>query len=335
MYAGSTQIDSRPATGQASGTVSFPATPGTYTFRYLRGATVLATSNAVTVSGSPGSGTGLTAQYYDNPDFTAFRITRTEGVDFDWGAGSPDASVGPDGFSARWTGQVQAAFSETYTFHTVSDDGVRLWVNGVALIDNWTDHAPTENAGSIALVAGQRYDIRMEYYENGGGAVARLQWSSPSTPRQAVPTSRLYPAGGSGLRGEYFDDMALSVPRLTRTDARIDFSWGSGSPDASIAADTFSARWTGQIQAPSSEAITFYTMSDDGVRLWVDGQLVIDNWTNHAPTENAATVTLVAGQRYSVRMEYYENGGGAVARLLWSSPTIPKQAIPTSALFPQ
>lgn len=340
-----TALDSRPATGQPNGSVSFPApqTPGTYEFRYRTSAgTVLAASNAVTVSspGVVGTGTGLTGEYFDNADFTAFRTTRTDAtLDFDWGAGSPDASVGPDSFSARWTGQVQAQYSETYTFRTVSDDGVRLWVNGVQVVTNWTDHAPTENTGTITLVAGQKYDVRMEYYENGGGAVARLLWSSPSTPRQAVPTTQLYPAlppaTGTGLTGQYFDDRDLSVLKVTRTDATVDFDWGSGSPHASIAADTFSARWTGQVESPASEAVTFHVTSDDGIRLWIDGQLVIDNWTDHPPTENSGTVTLASGQKYSVRMEYYENGGGATARLLWSSPTMARQAVPQSRLFPQ
>jgi hypothetical protein len=64
----------------------------------------------------------------------------------------------------------------------------------------------------------------------------------------------------------------------------VDFNWGTGSPDPSIAADNFSARWTGQVQPVSTQAYTFYTVSDDGVRLWVNNQLVIDNWTDHAPT---------------------------------------------------
>src|SRR2546422_721284 len=88
--------------------------------------------------------------------------------------------------------------SETVTFHTVSDDGVRLWVNGQLIIDNWTDHAPTENSGTIALTAGQRYDIRMDFYENGGGAVAQLYWSSPTITRHIIPQSQLYPPGSSG-----------------------------------------------------------------------------------------------------------------------------------------
>jgi glucose/arabinose dehydrogenase len=167
--------------GSASHTISTPATNTTYT----------ATYRLVPV----GTGTGLAATYYNNMDFTGTTLARTDPtVNFDWAMGSPAASIGVDTFSARWTGQVQPQFSETYTFYTQSDDGVRLWVNNVLVVNNWTDHAVTENSGTIALTAGQRYDIRMEFYENGGFATARLLWSSPSTPKAAVPQASLYPA---------------------------------------------------------------------------------------------------------------------------------------------
>ena len=109
------------------------------------------------------------------------------------GAGSPAPAIGVDTFSARWTGQIQPQFSETYTFYTVSDDGVRLWVNGQRVVNNWTNHTVIENSGTIALTAGQRYAIRMEFYENTGNATARLLWSSPSTPKAVVPSARLFP----------------------------------------------------------------------------------------------------------------------------------------------
>ena len=119
-------------------------------------------------------------------------LTRTDAtVDFDWGGGSPDASISSDHFSARWTGQVQAQFSETYTFYANMDDGVRLWVDGKLLIDTWQDQGPTERSGTIDLSAGRKYDLRMDYYENGGGAVAKLLWSSASRGKQIIPQERL------------------------------------------------------------------------------------------------------------------------------------------------
>lgn len=141
-----------------------------------------------------GTGTGLTGRYYDNKDFTALRVTRTDAtVNFSWGSGAPASGMGPDTFSVRWTGSLQAPATGTYTFFTVSDDGIRLWVNGQRLINNWTLHAPTENSGSIALTSGQKVAVRLEYFEQSGGATAQLLWSGPGISKQVVPQSRLYP----------------------------------------------------------------------------------------------------------------------------------------------
>jgi len=149
----------------------------------------------VTVDNS-GPATGLMAQYFDSVNLTNLKITRVDpNIDNNWGSGGPDPSVGTDTFSIRWTGQVQPEFTETYTFYTTTDDGVRLWVNNVLLVDKWIDQGPTEWSRTIALTAGQRYDLKMEYYENGGGAVAELAWSSPSQAKQIVPQARLFPGG--------------------------------------------------------------------------------------------------------------------------------------------
>jgi RHS repeat-associated protein len=151
----------------------------------------------VTAAAPQSGGTGLTAQYFDNIDFTGPGLTRVDpALNFDWSGGTPHQSIGVDEFSVRWTGAVQPAYSETYTFYTVSDDGIRLWVNGQLVIDKWIDQGPTEWSGQIALQAGQRYDIRVEFYERFGGAMAKLLWSSPSQAKQVVPQGQLFPAGG-------------------------------------------------------------------------------------------------------------------------------------------
>jgi hypothetical protein len=152
-----------------------------------------------------GGGTGLKGEYFDNTDFTSLKVTRTDAtINFSWGSGAPASGVGADTFSVRWTGQVEAPATGTYTFITNSDDGVRLWVNGTQLVNNWTNHGPTENSGNINLTAGQKYSIRMEYYENAGGAVIQLSWIYPGQTKQIIPQSRLYePAstGGGGTGG--------------------------------------------------------------------------------------------------------------------------------------
>ena len=152
-------------------------------------AQLIITSTAV----AAGTGSGLQGSYYDNLDFTSLKLVRTDPtVNFNWGAGSPDASIANTSYSARWNGQVQPRYGQTYTFYTTTDDGVRLWVNGVLLIDKWLDEPPTEWSGAIALNAGQKYDIQMDYYQNQGGAAASLSWSSASQLKEIVPASQLY-----------------------------------------------------------------------------------------------------------------------------------------------
>ena len=307
----------------------------------LEGRQLLAASPA-----GAGSGDGLRADYFDNGDLTAPVLSRVDPtVDFDWKAGSPDARVGADTFSARWSGRVEAEFSETYRFTTRSDDGVRLWLDGRLLIDDWTLHAPADRGATIPLRAGQKYDLVLEYFEQAGGAQARLSWSSPSRPSQVVPQARYYSAavsvpppvpvvGGTGLRGEYFDNADLTGPSFHRVDPTVDFDWRGGSPGPSIGPDTFSARWTGQVEPATTATYTFHTTTDDGSRLWVDGRLVVDDWSPHSAQDRSGTVSLQGGRRYEIKYEYFENGGDAIAKLGWSAPGVERQVVPAARLFP-
>lgn len=185
--------------------ISTPAANTTYTASYTAGG---------------GGGTGLSATYFDNRDFTGASVTRIDPtIDFTW-TGSPASGIGVDTFSVRWTGQVQPQFTGTYTFYTVSDDGVRLWVNGQQLVDRWTNHSAIEDRGTIALTAGQRYDVRMELYDNTGRSTATLSWSGPSTAKAVVPTGRLFP------------------PSTTAASIRINFQPASSAVPTGHLADT-------------------------------------------------------------------------------------------------
>jgi len=140
------------------------------------------------------SGTGLLATYHDST--TGKIVNRIDPtVDFDWDTGSPAPEISPDLFSVRWEGVVQAEYTEPYALHIISDDGARLWLDGELLIDAWSDRGVSEaSIARRALNAGQRYSLRLECYDRTGEAIARLLWSSPSTSRQPIPTSQLYPA---------------------------------------------------------------------------------------------------------------------------------------------
>jgi hypothetical protein len=376
-------------------------------------------------------------------------------VDFDWGGGSPTGGINADDFAVRWDGMLEAPQSGNYIFSTQSDDGVRLWINGALVIDNWTLHGPTWNdSATINLVAGQRYVVRMEMFERGGGAVARLYWRKPSDisagiARNVIPQAQLfsqvsptvvsvvqpcndlrtvrvtfsrpmtsgngkasaerkqsYDIDGSAPSGINVTDAVLEADQQTvvltlnkdliagnsytlevkdveasdgvpivpdpstftfvagegngltasywnfdvfgsgnafpsgpathvRQDAPVDFNWATSSPVPGIVnADLFAVRWDGFVEAPSTGDYTFWTQSDDGVRLWVNGNLVINNWTLHGATwDSAAPVTLQAGQRYAIRMELYERTGDAVARLHWQTPgSAVRAAVPANRL---
>ena len=124
-------------------------------------------------------------------------------------------------------------------------------------------------------------------------------------------------ADKKGMKGEYFDNMNLTgKPVLTRIDSMINFDFGTNSPAKGVPEDKFSVRWTGKIIPPD----TIYhigTSCDDGARLYIDGKLVIDDWTEHGEKPISAEVKLIPGREYNVVFEYFDNILGATARLTW------------------
>jgi glucose/arabinose dehydrogenase len=167
-----------------------------------------------------------------------------------------------------------------------------------------------------------------------GGAPAHTV-STPATNTTYTATYRAASSGGAGtgLSGSYFNNSNFSGAAVTRLDPAIDFSWGSGAPAPGVGADTFSVRWTGQIEAPYSGTYTFYTQSDEGIRLWINNVQLVNHW-NSRGSEDSATITLSAGQRYAIRIDYYDKRGSATARLLWSHASIAKSVVPAARLYP-
>ncbi len=138
----------------------------------------------------------------------------------------------------------------------------------------------------------------------------------------------------NGARGEYFNNTDLTgTPALVRVDPKIDFNWGADSPGIGINADGFSVRWTTELEVPVDDTYTFYSTSDDNARLWVDGQLLVDNWdSNNAwAIEEEASIYLTAGWT-TLRMEFFDAAGDAIAQLKWQSPTIPRQIVSPGVL---
>ena len=157
--------------------ITVPSSNTTYTATFTAGGT---------------SGNGLLGTYFNNANFTGTTKTRLDStINFSWGTGAPITGIAGNSFSVRWTGFVQPQYSQTYTFRTNTDDGVRLWVNGVRIINRWVNVAGI-STGKITLVGGQKYAIKLEYYDDAATAKCILQWSSPSQALQVIPRARLY-----------------------------------------------------------------------------------------------------------------------------------------------
>jgi hypothetical protein len=518
-----------------------------------------------------GEGDGLRGDYFGNRDLAGapLMVRKDRTVNFDWDIGAPMELAKPGPFSVRWTGEIQAQFTEPYTLYLETDEGVRVWLDGELVMNDWVDRYDGKSQATVNLVAGQKYPLQIEYYKNQGLAHARLLWSSPSTPKRLVPQSQLYAAAsmpaaadtlaaantlaaagdlieepeeqpmvpwavapssqlsgvwrhgdigpsagggaevsngvftvtgygsdiwnktdgfhyvyqpltgngqvvarvlgmagthpwakaglmiretldagskhatltctlanglgyfwrvggsndtfysaanrldtpcwlklvrwgdllggfistngvnwqladwervkmgqkvyvglavsshddqglctawfdqvrvssadapyslpaigtGDGLKGDYFANMSLSgAPVLSQVDPVVLFDWGEHAPTGLPSPDYYSIRWTGEIQAKFTEPCTFYLYTDDGGRIWLNEQLIINNWVDQYEGEATATVNLTAGQRYLLRVEYYQNRSRAHARLMWNSPSLSQQIVPQSQLYSQ
>jgi hypothetical protein len=161
------------------------------------------------------------------------------------------------------------------------------------------------------------------------------EWPGFTLADVSDPPANVAPGSGTGLRGEYFVGKQLDKRAFGRTDATVDFNWGSGSPDARVPADNFSALWTGWVEIPSGGTYTFFVTIDDGARLWINDELVIDKWADHPATEFASPPLALHAGRIDLRLQYFEHAGAASIRLAWQGPGFAKQVIPSSRLYPR
>ena len=219
----------------------------------------------------------------------------------------------------------------------IDPDVTLSWTAGFGSIFHYVYFG--DNFDDVSNAAGEASQVITTYTPGTLEPGKKYYWRVDESDGAATHTGDVWSfttaATGGGVRAEYFRGTDLSNHVLTRIDPQIRFNWSEGTvPDEAIGAGAFSVRWTGEIEAAFTETYIFYTNSADGVRLWVDGQKLVDNWTDHGNTENSGRIDLVAGTVYSLQMDYYENGDGAVAELLWSSPSTPEQIVPQAALSP-
>ena len=224
-------------------------------------------------------------------------------INFDWGGGGPGGGVPNDRFSVRWTRYIDVT-PGTYRFSATSDDGMRVWIDGVLLLDEWYDHAEQTTSFTRYLGPGHHL-IKVEYYENGGQAVAKLSWTLDG----GVPS-------GGDWKAEYWNNMTLGGgPVLTRNESAVNYDFGTGSPaPGTVNSDHYSARWTRTVNL-SSGMYHFSLTIDDGARLWVNGHRLVDAWYDQAATTYTGDIYLSGD--VTIELQYYENEGLSVVKLFW------------------
>ncbi len=248
-------------------------------------------------------------EYYASRDLNGnpLLVRNDPAINFDWGTGAPAAGLPADSFSVRWSRNLSFP-AGTYRFYTRVDDGVRLWVDGALVIDQWHDSAATTYSADVNLSEGG-HSLRMEYYDHNGDALAQLAWERVEN----------YP----DWKVEYYDNRKLEGdPVLVRNETKIDHDWGKGSPASGVPADNFSARWTRKVDFERGT----YRVSvrvDDGVRLWVGDTLVIDSWRDGSSRLIEAERQISEGKQ-RVKVEYYERSGDALIEVSWKR--VEKQA---------
>ena len=286
--------------------------------------------NYFTISPDGMQGAGFNVQYFEGKNLGKLIVAETrDSLNMPMGNGSPHKDVPRDDFSIRATGTLRVTRNGTYTFFTRSDDGVRLYINGRPVIDKWKPQGTTEYSGSVDLVAGRNYQIKLEYFEQGGPGHLELLWKKPGSDVASHVSRSGSLAPGSFLvreteglhsswQAEYFEGRNFEKPALKRSENVIDHDFNRSSAAASVPRTNFSARWSGKLKISRPGLYRFYTTSDDGVRLYVNGQSVIDEWRGMAPTEHSGEIQL--SNDADIVLEYFQGGGGASIRLEWEGP---------------
>jgi PA14 domain len=242
----------------------------------------------------PQGAAAWTGEYYNNVSLAGAPayVRDDPAINFYWPQGTSPVPgwVNTDHYSIRWTRYLNFS-TGNWTFTTVNDDGMRVWVDNQITVDAWYDQGPTTHTGTIYLNAGWHL-VRVEYYNRTLGGTAQVSWAQQGAITQ--------------WKGQYFNNQSLSgSPVLVRNDANVNFDWGYGSPDPSVPSDHFSARWTRTLNL-SAGTYRVTVTSDDGVRVWVDGNLVIDQWHDQPPTTYSNDIALGAGN-HTFKIEYYED----------------------------
>ena len=271
----------------------------------------------------PGSGSQPPAfpqfkgEYFNNATLSgaASLVRNDKVIDFNWGIGWPNPRINADNFSVRWT---RTLFFTAGAFRLTAraDDGIRVFVDNVLVIDEWHAAAGATYTRDVTLATGN-HALRIEHFEASGSASAFFSFARVDGAPGPTPTPG--PGGASGVWiASYFTNVNRDVsgqPTFSRIDPSIAFNWGTGSPDPLITKDLFAVRWV-STQSFQAGTYRFFTLVDDGVRLYLDNKLVIDEWFEHNGSTLFGDKALTAGV-HALKVEYFEFGHDAQIYVWW------------------
>jgi LysM repeat protein len=268
-------------------------------------------------------------EYFNNPNLAGAPsvVRNDQAIAFNWGLGWPSPKISADNFSVRWTRTVYLN-EGTYRFTVNVDDGARLFVDNILVIDQWQSYTGQTYTADVPLGAGNHV-IRMEYFEGVGNAFAYLTYQNVTgqVPTQPIvtpipgqppipPTPSGYPSG-SAWTCTYFGNQDLDDSVATVILPDLLLNWSGNSPYPGVPKNLWSMRCTSVQYMPSNGLYQFNAQVDDGVRLFVDGNAVINAWSNHAGTTQVGTANLNAGP-HNVTVEYYQFGHDSMLSVWWN-----------------
>lgn len=271
---------------------------------------------------------GLSAKYYSNTNWSGnpshTRIDST--IDYNWSTASPFPGLVSTDFSAIWEGYFIAPEAGTYKFGTNADDNVKLYFNNNLILN--TTCCGQFWSGNLTLTEGQLVPIKLDYNDIGGSAYLQLKIQMPNGVQKNMPSEYLRTAPvdsvkNRGLTGKYYFDSgnhnySTNQQRfLLRNEPQINFDWGTGSVAVGAPVDNFLVKYEGYVTAPMTGNYNFGVEADDGVRVYLNGNLIIDNWGGPTSLKWSNSINLVAGELNKIVIDYFEVGGGAKLRLRW------------------
>ncbi len=249
-----------------------------------------------------------------NPEGGPLFVRYDPAINFHWKDGSPDDRLAPDGFSVHWT----RAFTfkgGLYRFRVTADDGVRIWVDEQQVLDAWTIQSETDYTVDVEISPGEHV-IAIDYFEESGWATLQFSFTRLGTVPEPTPTPTTTPVVSEVWYGEYFANDALSGdPAVTRSDGGIGFEWDADAPVSGLPSDHFSVRWTRRASF-YEDNYAFCAMADDGVRLYLNDILILDEWHPSNAVPYCTEVDMDGGV-HQVKAEYYEDSGSALIYVWW------------------